>query len=85
MLCELLQARAVELGLIEPGTTIDAERAFLLVRDMPYARASSREPEVIIGEWRGTMLRIASAFSASRALIPGSSNCDRIPNGRIKQ
>ena len=54
MLLELLKARAVEKGLISPVTTIDAEKAFLLVRDMPYARASDRRPETIIGEWRGT-------------------------------
>ena len=36
----------------EPPLT--AARAFELVRDMPYARASSREPEVTIAEWRGT-------------------------------
>ena len=33
---------------------MDLERAFQLVRDIPYSRASSREPETIIGEWRGT-------------------------------
>jgi len=33
---------------------IDAAKAFYLVRDMPYQRASSREPQTIIDEWRGT-------------------------------
>jgi hypothetical protein len=28
--------------------------AFALVRDLPYQRASSREPEAIVREWRGT-------------------------------
>ena len=33
---------------------IDARTAFALVRDMPYQRASTREPEAIVREWRGT-------------------------------
>ena len=32
---------------------VDAKAAFALVRDMPYQRASTREPEAIIQEWRG--------------------------------
>ncbi len=39
---------------MSPQDELDAERVFLLVRDMPYARATSREPETIIEEWRGT-------------------------------
>jgi hypothetical protein len=54
MLLETLQLNAVERGLLKPEQGIDAERAFLLVRDMPYTRASSRDPETIIHEWRGT-------------------------------
>jgi hypothetical protein len=54
MLLERLKAEAVDKGLIRPDDELDAERAFTLVRDMPYARASSRKPETIIGEWRGT-------------------------------
>ncbi len=54
MLVELLKSRAIEKGLCEPEDEIDAEKAFLLVRDMPYIRASSRAPETIIAEWRGT-------------------------------
>jgi hypothetical protein len=53
-LVEHLQSEAVERGLLEPRTEIDAARAFALVRDMPYMRASSREPETTIREWRGT-------------------------------
>jgi hypothetical protein len=49
-----LRAAAVERGLLAPGEAVDAARAFALVRDMPYRRASSREPEVTIAEWRGT-------------------------------
>jgi hypothetical protein len=54
MLLELLKSKAVEKGLLKPGDEIDLEKAFLLVRDMPYIRASSRDPETIIAEWRGT-------------------------------
>lgn len=53
-LLETLRSRALERGLLQPGQEIDAEKAFLLVRDMPYTRASSRDPETIIQEWRGT-------------------------------
>jgi hypothetical protein len=54
MLTDILKSKAVAKGLLEPDCEIDLEKAFLLVRDMPYARASSREPETIIEEWRGT-------------------------------
>ena len=53
-LLERLRAKAIERGLLKSGEEIDAEKAFLLVRDMPYTRASSRDPETIIQEWRGT-------------------------------
>jgi hypothetical protein len=39
------------LGADEP---VDAARAFTLVRDMPYRRASSRDPLVTAAEWTGT-------------------------------
>ena len=54
MLLEKLKTNAVERGLLKPQEKIDIEKAYLLVRDMPYTRASSRDPEVIIREWRGT-------------------------------
>ncbi|HSA99575.1 MAG TPA: hypothetical protein VLE49_02915 [Anaerolineales bacterium] len=54
MLLELLKSKAVEKGLLKPEEEIDIEKAFLLVRDMPYIRASSRDHEAIIDEWRGT-------------------------------
>ena len=54
MIIEKLKSKAVAKGLLEPDGEIDMEKAFLLVRDMPYARASSRQPETIIEEWRGT-------------------------------
>ena len=54
MLLDTLKSKAIEKGLLRPDEEIDAEKAFTLVRDMPYTRASSREPETIIREWRGT-------------------------------
>jgi hypothetical protein len=54
MLLDILKSKAIEKGLLNPDEEIDAEKAFILVRDMPYTRASSRNPETIIGEWRGT-------------------------------
>ena len=49
-----LSAEAGRRGLIEPGEDLNAARVFELVRDMPYRRASSRQPQVTIREWRGT-------------------------------
>jgi hypothetical protein len=54
MLLETLQSKAIERGSLQPGEEIDLAKAFLLVRDMPYVRASSRDPETTIREWRGT-------------------------------
>ena len=54
MLLETLKSNAVGRGLLKPEEEIDIEKAFLLVRDMPYTRASSRDPNVIMQEWRGT-------------------------------
>ena len=54
MLLETLRSAAVERDLLKPEETIDVEKAFLLVRDMPYTRASSRDPNIIMQEWRGT-------------------------------
>ena len=54
MIIEILKSKAVAKSLLEPNSEIDLEKAFQLVRDMPYARASSRKPETIIQEWRGT-------------------------------
>jgi hypothetical protein len=41
-------------GLLTPGQQVDLATAFRLVRDMPYQRASNRQPETLIKEWRGT-------------------------------
>lgn len=54
MLLETLKSTAVERGLLKLEEEIDTEKAFLLVRDMPYTRASSRDPNTIMREWRGT-------------------------------
>ena len=53
-LIRLLQEEAEKRGLLTAGAAVDAATAFRLVRDMPYIRASSREPETILREWRGT-------------------------------
>ena len=53
-LLSLLQTEAVQRGLLAPDAELDPATLFALVRDMPYMRASSRQPEVIIREWRGT-------------------------------
>lgn len=54
MLLGTLKSKATEKGLLQPGEEIGPEKAYTLVRDMPYTRASSRDPETIIQEWRGT-------------------------------
>jgi hypothetical protein len=54
MLLDTLKSKAVEKGLLKSDEEINAETAYTLVRDMPYTRASSRDPETIIQEWRGT-------------------------------
>jgi hypothetical protein len=53
-LLALLKNEAIKRSLLNPDANLDAATAFYLVRDMPYIRASSREPETIIREWRGT-------------------------------
>jgi hypothetical protein len=54
MLLEALKSEALTRGLLKQEEEVDLEKAFLLVRDMPYTRASTRDPETIIREWRGT-------------------------------
>ena len=53
-LLSLLERESRERELLVDGESLSAERAFALVRDMPYRRASSRKPEAIVEEWRGT-------------------------------
>ena len=50
----LLERKSREMGLLAERDSLSAQRAFALVRDMPYRRASSRKPEAIIEEWTGT-------------------------------
>jgi hypothetical protein len=54
MLLETLKSEAIQRGLLKSDEEIDIRKAFFLVRDMPYTRASSRDLETIIHEWRGT-------------------------------
>ena len=49
-----LRAESVRRGLFPDDSPLRPEAAFVLVRDMPYERASDRQPETIIREWRGT-------------------------------
>ena len=53
-LIEMLEQESRRRGLLTAGGGLAAASAFSLVRDMPYERASSRSPEAIITEWRGT-------------------------------
>jgi len=53
-LIENLRAEAVQRRLLPEDVVIDASIAFALVRDMTYQRASDRQPETLIREWRGT-------------------------------
>ena len=49
-----LRRAAIERALFPSDGRLTVEAAFHLVRDMPYERASSPEPEAVIEEWRGT-------------------------------
>lgn len=49
-----LRAEALKRGLLDEDERLDAAAAFRLVRDMPYRRASDRQSETILREWRGT-------------------------------
>jgi hypothetical protein len=53
-LLEALRTEAVRRGLLVEGTPLDTATVFALVRDMPYQRASDRQPETLLREWRGT-------------------------------
>ena len=50
----LLEQESRQRNLLAADQKLTAANAFALVRDMPYQRASSRQPEAIIEEWRGT-------------------------------
>lgn len=53
-LLELLNKESLARNLVDPDQGLDAAQVFSLVRDMPYQRASDRQPETTIKEWRGT-------------------------------
>jgi len=53
-LLSMLEAEGRKRGLIRSEQTVDAKAAFALLRDMPYQRASTREPEAIIQKGWGT-------------------------------
>lgn len=54
-LVELFAEEARRRGLLDDTQSrIDAATAFALVREMPYLRATDREPATTIREWRGT-------------------------------
>ena len=49
-----LREQARRRGLLDVRSSLSASTVFVLVRDMLYQRASSRHPEVILREWKGT-------------------------------
>ena len=53
-LLSLFKQEAENRGFLNHGDELPVSRLFSLVRDMPYQRASTREPEAAIREWRGT-------------------------------
>ena len=53
-LLSLLEQESRRRRFVASDERLTAELTFGLVRDMPYQRASSRKPEAIIEEWRGT-------------------------------
>lgn len=53
-LLPLLRTEATRRGLLAEGETLNLAMVYRLVRDMPYARASDRQAETVLREWRGT-------------------------------
>ncbi len=53
-LAHYLEREARRRNLLPDGEDLTPQRAFALIRDMPYRRASSRRPESIVEEWQGT-------------------------------
>ena len=53
-LLSLLERESRRRNLVMADETLTAATCFTLIRDMPYRRASSRQPEAIIREWQGT-------------------------------
>lgn len=71
-LTRLLHAGAVARGLRDGAAPLpELPEVFALVRDMPYARASTHDPAGIMGEWRGTCStkhELLAALLAERGL-----------------
>ena len=53
-LLSLLEQESRRRNLLPADEPLTPATAFALVRDMPYQRASTRDPEAIVREWRGT-------------------------------
>jgi hypothetical protein len=53
-LIPLLREEATRRALLDEGEQIVPGVAYRLIRDMPYVRATDRQPETILREWRGT-------------------------------
>ena len=53
-LLPVLERESRRRNLIAADEPLTAATCFMLIRDMPYRRASSRKPEAIIQEWQGT-------------------------------
>ncbi|WP_019585704.1 hypothetical protein [Deinococcus apachensis] len=72
LLTRLLHAGAVWRGLRDEAAPLpDIPEVFALVRDMPYARASTHDPAGIAREWRGTCStkhELLAALLAERGL-----------------
>ena len=54
VLLDEARKRGLVQGEAELSARLSVSEIFSLIRDMPYLRASSREPKVILEEWRGT-------------------------------
>ena len=53
-LLPLLEGKSRQRSLVTADEPLTAAACFALIRDMPYRRASSRQPEATIREWQGT-------------------------------
>ena len=53
-LLSMLERESRKRGLLASDESLNPEKSFSLIRDMPYRRASSRKPEAIVQEWQGT-------------------------------
>lgn len=54
LLLPLFREEAARRGFLARGAMPTHAQVFQMVRDMPYQRATSREPGVTVREWRGT-------------------------------